>query len=94
MILLAKILKIFLVIFLLNNITKIVEGQALYSLILNHAGGILDDLIVYKLHDGYRVVSNCATHDQNANWFQSNILSFDAEITYRENLGILAVQSP
>ena len=40
------------------------------------------------------MVSNCATHDQNANWFQSNILSFDAEITYRENLGILAVQGP
>ena len=38
---------------LANNVTKIVEGQALYSLILNHAGGILDDLIVYKLHDRY-----------------------------------------
>ncbi len=86
--------KDFLSYILANNVTKIVEGQALYSLILNHAGGILDDLIVYKLHDRYRVVSNCATHDQNANWFQSNILSFDAEITYRENLGILAVQGP
>ena len=43
-----------------NNIDKLtLTGKALYSAMLNEAGGIIDDLLVYSLDDGnYRVVIN------------------------------------
>ncbi len=38
---------------LTNNLNKLEAGQAQYSLILNHQGGIIDDLIVYKFSNEY-----------------------------------------
>ena len=54
-----------------NNINKIKSlKKALYSPLLNYKGGILDDLIVYHLGESnFRIVSNCATREQNKKWF-------------------------
>ncbi len=43
-------------------------GQALYTTLLNGSGGILDDLIVYRLADRYRLVVNAATRDKVLDW--------------------------
>ena len=40
-------------------------GRALYSTMLNERGGIVDDMIVYRLEDGYRLVVNASTRDQD-----------------------------
>ena len=80
---------------LTNDVNKIDDGTALYSVITNNEGGIIDDLIVYKFNnEKFRVVSNCSTFSDVNNFFESNIIKFDCEFLHKPNLGILAIQGP
>src|SRR5437868_5076562 len=48
---------------LTNDVRRLPEGGAQYSLICNDAGGVLDDLFTYRLADcHYLTVSNAANH--------------------------------
>ena len=47
-------------------------GGALYGVLLNEAGGIIDDVIVYRRDRGYRVVSNAGTRDQVIAWYRDH----------------------
>ncbi|MCG8415778.1 MAG: glycine cleavage system protein T, partial [Pseudomonadales bacterium] len=54
---------------LANDVAKLdVVGRALYSGMLNAEGGVIDDLIVYRMESGFRVVSNCATREKDLAW--------------------------
>jgi aminomethyltransferase len=87
--------EIFLKMLLPNDVQKIISpGRALYSPLLNEAGGILDDLIVYNLGSHYRIISNCATYAQNHDWFVKQSASYDVQINFMDNLSIIAVQGP
>src|SRR4029077_14924117 len=56
---------------LANNVAKLAEGQALYTCMLNEAGGVIDDLIVYKLADEFfRLVVNAGTREKDFTWLQ------------------------
>ena len=80
---------------LTNDVNKIRDGCALYSVITNDEGGIIDDLIVYKFNNQkFRVVSNCSTFNDVKNFFKLNILKFDCEFLHKPGLGILAIQGP
>ena len=54
---------------LANDVAKLsFVGKALYSALLNDKGGVIDDLIVYRMNDAetaYRIVSNGATRDKD-----------------------------
>ena len=54
-------------------------GRALYSTMLNERGGIVDDMIVYRLDDGYRLVVNASTRDQDLAWMQAHLVGFDVQ---------------
>jgi aminomethyltransferase len=70
-------------------------GKGLYSCMLNPAGGIIDDLIVYLQSDGvYRVVVNAATRDADLDWMEKVAADFDVELNERTDLSMLAVQGP
>ena len=80
---------------LTNDVNKIDDGFALYSVITNNEGGIIDDLIVYKFNNKkFRVVSNCSTFDDVNNFFESNIIKFNCDFFHKPSLGILAIQGP
>ncbi|MEX1032154.1 MAG: glycine cleavage system aminomethyltransferase GcvT [Cellvibrionaceae bacterium] len=81
---------------LANDVAKLasVEGKALYTAMLNEQGGVIDDLIVYRLGSWYRTVVNCATRDRDLEWMRSRVRSFDVTITERDELSMLAVQGP
>jgi len=80
---------------LANNIDKLSHGQALYTCMLNEQGGIIDDLIVYKMSDEfYRLVVNSGTHDKDVAWLTKHALSFDCELKERTDLAMLAIQGP
>ncbi|MCX7902592.1 MAG: glycine cleavage system aminomethyltransferase GcvT, partial [Burkholderiaceae bacterium] len=56
---------------LANDVARLTDGRALYSVMLNEAGGCLDDLIVYRLAaDRYRLVVNAATADKDLAWIE------------------------
>lgn len=81
---------------LANDVAKLstLEGKALYTAMLNGHGGVIDDLIVYRLRDWYRTVVNCATRERDLAWMQKQASNFDVDITERHELSMLAVQGP
>lgn len=70
------------------------DGKALYSGMLNPDGGVIDDLIVYRLGDDYRLVVNCATGAKDLAWMFEQVGNRDVLITHRDDLAIIAVQGP
>ena len=80
---------------LANDVAKLtVIGKALYTGMLNEEGGVIDDLIVYKMEGWYRTVVNCGTREKDLAWMTKQIESFDATLTERSELAMVAVQGP
>ncbi|TKA93354.1 glycine cleavage system aminomethyltransferase GcvT [Halopseudomonas bauzanensis] len=80
---------------LANDVARLSEtGKALYTAMLNDNGGILDDLIVYRTDDGYRLVLNAGTRDKDLAWMRQQVGEFAVTITERIELAMLAVQGP
>jgi len=69
-------------------------GRALYSTMLNERGGIVDDMIVYRLDDAYRLVFNASTRDQDQAWMNAQLGAFDVQMHERAELAMLAIQGP
>jgi len=81
---------------LANDVSRLKEpGKALYSCMLNEAGGVVDDLIVYFLGDaGYRVVVNAGNREKDLAWMALHSNGFEVEIQPRTDLAMIAVQGP
>ncbi len=81
---------------LANDVARLdsIDGKALYSAMLNADGGVIDDLIVYRLGDDYRLVVNCATGAKDLAWMAEHAGSRDVTIAHRSDLAIIAVQGP
>lgn len=81
---------------LANDVAKLKEpGKALYSAMLNDAGGVIDDLIAYFFNEeSYRLVVNSATRDKDLQWLEKQAGEFDVAITERTEFAMLAVQGP
>ncbi|WP_339857164.1 glycine cleavage system aminomethyltransferase GcvT [Pseudohongiella acticola] len=80
---------------LANDVARLkATGDALYTGMLNDAGGVIDDLIVYRMNAGFRLVVNCATREKDLAWMQSQQAGYTVTLTERPALAILAVQGP
>ena len=92
----GKDVKSFLQHLLANDVARLKDqGKALYSCMLNHNGGVIDDLIVYYMHDGwYRMVVNAATRDKDLAWIDEQSAGYEVEINERADLAMIAVQGP
>ena len=80
-----------------NDVAKLEKhpiGKALYSALLNETGGIIDDLIVYRRENGYRLITNAATHTKDMAWLNLKAQTFTVTLKERPDLVILAVQGP
>ena len=80
---------------LTNDFTSMTDGQVRYSPMCNDAGGCVDDLIVYKVHEGaYLVVVNAANKDKDAAWMGER-LSGDCKLEdISDTVAQLALQGP
>ena len=81
---------------LANDVARLtVPGKALYSCMLNEAGGVIDDLIVYYLDESFfRIVVNAGTRDKDLAWMRGIAPQFGVELTERTDLAMIAVQGP
>ena len=81
---------------LANDAARLKEpGKALYALMLNGDGGIVDDLIVYYLEPGrYRLIVNAATRAKDLAWIAREAASYRIEVRERSELAMIAVQGP
>lgn len=90
--------KVFLQKLLANDVAKLsFVGKALYSGMLNDKGGVIDDLIVYRMNESetaYRIVSNGATREKDSAHFAKIGEEFGVTLTPRYELAMLAVQGP
>lgn len=81
---------------LANDVAKIQEtGKALYSGMINHEGGVVDDLIVYFFDENnYRLVVNSATKQKDLDWLEQIASDFNVTIKERTEFAMIAVQGP
>ena len=80
---------------LANDVERLAfDGKALYSGMLNEDGCVIDDLIVYRMSWGYRVVVNCATREKDLAWMDKQAAAFDVSLTVLSDTAMIAVQGP
>ncbi|MBU2179001.1 MAG: glycine cleavage system aminomethyltransferase GcvT, partial [Gammaproteobacteria bacterium] len=79
-----------------NDVAKLtVPGKALYTGMLNAAGGVIDDLIVYFMTETFfRLVVNSATRENDLAWINAQAKAFDITVTERPEFAMIAVQGP
>lgn len=79
-----------------NDASKLVVGKAQYSCLPNETGGIVDDLIVYKLKDEqYLLVVNASNIDKDWNHISKYNETIKAEMrNISEGYSLLAIQGP
>jgi len=79
-----------------NDVSKIADSGAQYSVLCKEDGGVLDDLFTYKLGDGhYLTVTNAANHEKDLAWFRKQAASFDVSLKDAlHDYAMLAVQGP
>lgn len=79
-----------------QDVSKLVDSKAVYCQLLNKEGGIIDDLIIYKLSDkNYLLIVNASRIDEDLNWMVRNSLGFNVSIDNQShNYSLLAVQGP
>ena len=81
---------------LANDVARLKQpGKALYSCMLKPDGGVIDDLIVYYIDDGfYRMVVNASTREKDLAWIQEQAAKFSVQVNERDDLAMIAVQGP
>jgi aminomethyltransferase len=78
-----------------NDASAIDVGQAQYSAFCHEGGGILDDLIVYRMADRFLLVVNASNRAKDLAWVQKHAGAYDAEVKDRsDEFGLLALQGP
>nr|MBI1230626.1 glycine cleavage system aminomethyltransferase GcvT [Cytophagales bacterium] len=78
-----------------NDVSKLIVGQAQYSCFPNESGGIVDDLLVYKLsEESYMLVVNASNIQKDWDWISAHN-TFGASLQdLSAELSLLAVQGP
>lgn len=81
---------------LANDLNRIDDGQAQYTLLCDDAGGVIDDLIVYRIHDDAAfIIPNAANSDAVVEALTLAANGTDISVgDRRAEFGILAVQGP
>src|SRR5574344_1813843 len=79
-----------------QEVSKLTDGKVVYWEVLNKNGGIIDDLIIYKLKDeDYLIIVNACGAESDYKWFEKNVANFDVKLENQsENYSLLALQGP
>src|ERR1700754_2884115 len=79
-----------------NDVSKLTDGGAQYSVLTKEDGGVLDDLFTYRLAPyRYLTVTNAANHEKDLAWFVKQAEGFDVDLHDRlHDYAMLAVQGP
>lgn len=79
-----------------QDVSKLTDSKAVYCQLTNKQGGIIDDLIIYKLEDKkYLLIVNASRIDEDLNWMVRNSLGFNVSIDNQShNYSLLAIQGP
>lgn len=80
---------------LTNDVLVLSDGAGQYTLMLNEAGGVIDDLILYRLEaDRYFLVVNASKIGEDVAWITSRLEPGISLTDHSDVYGGLAVQGP
>lgn len=80
---------------LTNDFTKLADGQARYSPMCCETGGILDDLIVYKIREeAYLIVVNASNREKDFDWMKAHEFGEAEFFDISDDVAQLALQGP
>lgn len=78
-----------------NDVAKLFPGKVQYSCFPNISGGIVDDLLVYQLHEeGYMLVVNASNIEKDWNWIVAQNMEGVEMHNISDRTALLAVQGP
>ncbi len=78
-----------------NDASKLAVGKVQYSAMCYREGGIVDDLLVYRIEDGFMLVVNAANTTKDFAWMLENIGSLDVHVVNKsDEYSLLAIQGP
>ena len=79
-----------------NDISSLIDGKGVYGVMCKPDGGIVDDLIVYRLSaEKFLIVYNAGNRAKDFAWLQKNTRGFKVKLTdMSDNIGMIAVQGP
>ena len=78
-----------------NDVARLKIGDAQYTLLCNEAGGVLDDLVVYRLGaERYLLIVNAANTAADVAWINARIGGRAAVVDRSAELALLALQGP
>jgi aminomethyltransferase len=78
-----------------NDLDRIEPGQAQYTLLTNELGGIVDDLIVYRLEPGrYLLIVNASNREADFSWLKEREIPGSDVRDVSDEYALLAVQGP
>lgn len=79
-----------------QSIESLIDSKAVYCQLLNTNGGIIDDLIIYKIaEEKYLAVVNASRIEEDYNWMVQNLNGFDVSIDNQsDNYSMFAIQGP
>ena len=80
---------------LTNNAGALANGTAQYSLLLNERGGVIDDLIVYRLDaENFLLIVNASMIEEDAAWMRERLVEGIELRNASADFAALAVQGP
>ena len=79
-----------------NDASKLEDNQVQYSILTNETGGIIDDLLVYRINSEYfLLVVNASGIDTDYDWIKHHAASFNVELSDTSAAyALLALQGP
>lgn len=78
-----------------NSVATMKDGQVRYGLVCNEAGGILDDILVYRWPYGFAVVINASNREKILAWLEKHRSGKDVQIKDQTfDTTMIAVQGP
>ncbi len=78
-----------------NDASMMDVGQAQYSAMCLEAGGVIDDLLVYRFEDRFMLVVNASNREKDLAWIQRHATAFDVDVQDgSDSTALLALQGP
>ena len=78
-----------------NDVSRLADGGAQYSVLCRQDGGVLDDLFSYRIADRFLTVTNASNHERDRDWWGEHTEGFDVEVEdAADRHAMLAVQGP
>ena len=77
-----------------NDVSTLTPGRALYAVVCNDDAGIVDDVLVYRVEDGFLVVVNASRRQVDLEWMAAHLLPGTELRDESDETALLAVQGP